>query len=338
MVFHFVSLGLGDEKDITVRGLEIVKSCARVYLEAYTAILCTGVEGGVERLEAFYGRPVILADRRMVEQRSDEILANADVEDVALLVVGDAFAATTHHDFYLRACEKGIKVNIVHNASIMNAVACCGLQLYMFGQTISIPYFDGEWRPDSYYDKLGANSNIGLHTLCLLDIKVKEQNKDNLSKGIEVYEPPRFMTIGESIQQLLEIEEARGLGYCKPDTWAIGLSRVGHDSKQVVSGTLSELLDIDFGGPLHSLVICAPQIQEFEEDTFFHFHWDVENRTKRHDAWRDAKEAARMAEIDKRRKEENARRQAALALKKEKAARRKQGLPSSDEESDESSD
>ncbi len=39
MVFHIISLGLGDERDITVRGLETVKQCERLYLEAYTAIL-----------------------------------------------------------------------------------------------------------------------------------------------------------------------------------------------------------------------------------------------------------------------------------------------------------
>ena len=36
---------------------------------------------------------------------------------------------------FLRAAELGIKVNVIHNASIMNAIACCGLQLYHFGQT-----------------------------------------------------------------------------------------------------------------------------------------------------------------------------------------------------------
>ena len=41
--------------------------------------------------EAFYGRPVILADREMVELESDVILKNADSEDVSLLVVGDPF-------------------------------------------------------------------------------------------------------------------------------------------------------------------------------------------------------------------------------------------------------
>lgn len=39
IMLHLVGLGLADEKDITVRGLEIVKKAERVYLEAYTAIL-----------------------------------------------------------------------------------------------------------------------------------------------------------------------------------------------------------------------------------------------------------------------------------------------------------
>lgn len=38
-MLYLVGLGLADEKDITVKGLEIVKKAERVYLEAYTAIL-----------------------------------------------------------------------------------------------------------------------------------------------------------------------------------------------------------------------------------------------------------------------------------------------------------
>lgn len=38
-MLYLVGLGLADEKDITVKGLEVVKRAARVYLEAYTAIL-----------------------------------------------------------------------------------------------------------------------------------------------------------------------------------------------------------------------------------------------------------------------------------------------------------
>lgn len=43
-MFYIIGLGLGDCKDITVKGLEIIKKCARVYLEAYTSILTCGAE------------------------------------------------------------------------------------------------------------------------------------------------------------------------------------------------------------------------------------------------------------------------------------------------------
>lgn len=39
MGLYVIGLGLGDEKDITVRGLEIIKRCSAVYLEYYTSVL-----------------------------------------------------------------------------------------------------------------------------------------------------------------------------------------------------------------------------------------------------------------------------------------------------------
>uniref|UniRef100_A0AAV2KW60 diphthine methyl ester synthase n=1 Tax=Knipowitschia caucasica TaxID=637954 RepID=A0AAV2KW60_KNICA len=79
--------------------------------------------------EDFYGRELILADRDLVEQGADEILRDADTSDVGFLVVGDPFGATTHSDLVLRAVHDGIPYRVIHNASIMNAVGCCGLQL-----------------------------------------------------------------------------------------------------------------------------------------------------------------------------------------------------------------
>lgn len=38
------------------------------------------------------------------------------------------------------------------DGEVMNAVASCGLQLYRFGETVSIPYWLDDWRPDSWYD------------------------------------------------------------------------------------------------------------------------------------------------------------------------------------------
>lgn len=48
MTLFVIGLGLFDEKDITLRALEAVKSSERVYLEAYTSILM--VEDYQERL------------------------------------------------------------------------------------------------------------------------------------------------------------------------------------------------------------------------------------------------------------------------------------------------
>lgn len=87
MVLYVIGLGLSDEKDITVKGLEAVKSCDRVYLEAYTSILMVDKE----KLEDFYGKQVIVADREMVEQEADVILKDADKTNVAFLVVGDPY-------------------------------------------------------------------------------------------------------------------------------------------------------------------------------------------------------------------------------------------------------
>ena len=43
-MFFLVGLGLGDARDITVKGLEVVKAAKRVYLEAYTSVLTVGKE------------------------------------------------------------------------------------------------------------------------------------------------------------------------------------------------------------------------------------------------------------------------------------------------------
>lgn len=43
-MFYLIGLGLGDCKDVTVKGLEIIKKCSRVYLESYTSILSCGLQ------------------------------------------------------------------------------------------------------------------------------------------------------------------------------------------------------------------------------------------------------------------------------------------------------
>lgn len=258
-MLYLIGLGLGDATDITVKGLRAVKSCSRVYLEAYTSILTVGKEA----LEECYGKQLILADRDLVEQGADEILKDADVTDVAFLVVGDPFGATTHSDLVLRAVNAGIPYKVIHNASIMNAVGCCGLQLYNFGETVSVVFWTETWRPESFYDKICKNRAAGLHTLCLLDIKVKEQSIENMMRGKKIYEPPRFMTVSQAADQLIQIiqrrrkeEDEEELGVTE-DTVCVGLARLGADDQTIRTGTLRQLAACDLGGPLHSLVVTG---------------------------------------------------------------------------------
>jgi diphthine synthase len=168
-VLYLIGLGLGGEDDITVAGLRALQSCDEVFLEAYTSVL-PGVSS--EDLARRYGKPVTVADRRLVEQGEEAILGPvARGKRVAFLVVGDPFGATTHSDLHWRAAERGLRVRVAHNASILNAAGCCGLQLYRFGQTVSITFLEGSVLPRSTYDKIAVNAAARLHTLALLDIK-----------------------------------------------------------------------------------------------------------------------------------------------------------------------
>ncbi|KAA6400271.1 MAG: putative Diphthine methyl ester synthase [Streblomastix strix] len=267
-MLFFIGLGLGSAKDITLRGLEIVKHSKKVYLEGYTSVLeSTRVE-----MEELYGREILIADREFVEQNCDEMINEALTDEICFLVVGDVFCATTHCDLYLRAVNKGVKVSCIHNAGIMTAVGCCGLQLYNFGRTVSIPFFTDKWRPSSFYDKIKSNLQVGMHTLCLLDIKVKEQSIENLVRGLKIYEPPRYMSINTAIQQLFQIEEEKKQGVLSPTSICVGLARVGWSTQQIVVGEAQKLLALDFGEPLHSLIIPAcDQLCDIEREMLEHF-------------------------------------------------------------------
>ncbi|PFH46862.1 hypothetical protein AMATHDRAFT_7318 [Amanita thiersii Skay4041] len=300
-MFYIIGLGLSDESDISLRGLRAIQRCTRVYLESYTSIL---MDVPLSRLESLYQKPLILADRETVESNADDILSGADTQDVALLIVGDPFGATTHADILLRARKLNIPTRIIHNASILTAVGAAGLQLYNFGQTVSLVFFTPTWQPDSFYDRITENARLGLHTLVLLDIKVKEQSEENLARGRKIYEPPRYMSVPTAIAQLAEVEETRKEGTLDlKTTLVIALSRVGghpqppsatadtqnlplhnEDNEHIVSGTLHDLLSIPqdrhaptFGKPLHSLVIVGKRMHILEAEFAEAFSVDKEN-------------------------------------------------------------
>ena len=133
MALYFIGLGLYDEKDISLRGLETIKKCDVVYLEDYTGMLSCDMK----RLEKLYGKKIILSSRDLVEKKAeDSILKQAIEKNVAFLVTGDPMSATTHIDLRLRANKLGIECVVIHNASVFSAVGVTGLQLYKFGEFV----------------------------------------------------------------------------------------------------------------------------------------------------------------------------------------------------------
>jgi len=69
---------------------------------------------------------------------------------------------------------------------------------------VSIPFFTDKWKPYSFIDKLIENYKRGLHTLCLLDIKVKEPTMESILKKKKEYMDPRYMSTQVAAAQILE--------------------------------------------------------------------------------------------------------------------------------------
>lgn len=218
MALYLVGLGLWDEKDITLKGLEAVKNSDKVYLETYTSKLACSIED----MESLYGKKVHKADREIVENKGEEILEEARQGNVSLLVIGDPFCATTHNDLKTRAQEMGIEVRIIHNASIINAVGITGLDLYKFGKITSVPFANENIT--SPLDVVRLNQDAGLSTLVLLDL-------DPVNN--------KYMSVDEA----LEFFERAGLG---EDTFCVGCAGIGSGEPQIKAGELSLLKKEEF--------------------------------------------------------------------------------------------
>lgn len=233
----FIGLGLYDEKDISVKGLEEIKKCDKVFAEFYTSEL---FGTNLEKIKKMIGKDFEVLTREEVEE-GDKILDCAKKHRVAFLVPGDPMVATTHVDLRLRAIKAGIKTRIIHGSSIYTAVAgLLGLQHYKFGRTTTIPYPEKDYFPISPYEVIRENRKNGLHTLVLLDIQADKN---------------RYMTANEGLKILLKMEEKVGGKIVTDSALACVVARAGSDRPVVRADEIRELIKIDFGPPLHSIVI-----------------------------------------------------------------------------------
>ncbi len=246
-MLYLIGLGLSDEKDITLKGLEAVKKCDKLYLENYTSKLACSVQD----LEKSYGKKVALADREFVEN-AEQLLKEAKTGNVALLIIGDPLCATTHWDILQRAKEQKISTEVIHNASIINAIGATGLQVYKFGKTTSIPFPKENFEPESFYNVIKENKSIGAHTLVLLDLDPKNN---------------KFMSVNEAIEVLRKIERKRNEKVFLPKDLCVGVARIGAKDQKIIAGTVTEVSDADFGAAPHALIV--PGNLHFMEEELF---------------------------------------------------------------------
>jgi diphthine synthase len=165
MTFYLMGLGL-DLDSISLGSKNILDSCQKIYLESYTI----DFPYNISQLEETLSKKLIILKREKTEDES--ILIEAKEKDIAFLVYGDPFSATTHYQLIMSCKRQKIPFKIFHNASIINSIAETGLSLYKFGKTASMPSWNKKYRPMSFIDYLKDNSHINAHSLLLVDISL----------------------------------------------------------------------------------------------------------------------------------------------------------------------
>ena len=234
----FVGLGLYDEKDLSLRGLETIKEADTIFAELYTSLMPAF---SISKLEKLSKKNISIVSRRDLEEEAGQkILEAAKKGKTILLVPGDPLIATTHVDLRIRAKKQGIKTRIIHGASIISAViGLSGLQNYKYGRSVTIPFTDEISTVETPYTVIMENKRLGLHTLCFLDIKAEEK---------------RYMTIRDGLKALLAMERTKRKRAVTLDTLAVGIARAGSNNPTVKADYVEELINYDFGPPPHSLV------------------------------------------------------------------------------------
>jgi diphthine synthase len=244
-ILWFVGLGLDDERGLSRRAMDVLRE-SEVFAEEYTAV---APAGALDRLASELHRPVRRLARAEVEGERAIVDALARSPQVALLVVGDPFAATTHVALRLAAERAGHRWGYLPNASVLVAAAgFLGLSPYRFGRTVSLPFPAPGFEPRSPLEALGANRAAGLHTLLLLDL-----------------DPERGRAL-DAAAALSVLRERDPEGSVLADDALVAVAaRVGRDDAAGFFGTFARLRRAEFGPPPHAVVVPAARLH-FEEE------------------------------------------------------------------------
>ena len=234
----FIGLGLYDEKDISIRGLEELKEADTVFTEFYTSLM-PGLS--IQKLEEMIGKAVNVVSRRVLEEEDGKLIFEAAKKGkTAFLVQGDPMIATTHVDLRISAEKQGIKTRVIHGASVVSAVrGISGLQNYKYGKAVTVPFSEQGFVSETPYNVIKENKEMGLHTMCYLDIKTEDE---------------RYLIVNEALKTLLELEKQKKQQLVTSRTLVIGVARAGSYQPVVKAGYLEEVINYDFGAPPHTLI------------------------------------------------------------------------------------
>ncbi len=193
----------------------------------------------ISDLEKEVGKEIKVLKREEVEISQKFIFDHAKTKKVGFLVAGDALTATTHVDLFIEAKKRGIETKIIHGTSIYTAAAgLAGLQIYKFGRSCSIPFPAPGFKSESFYDVIKENLKKGLHTLVFLDIQ-----------------PNKLMAANEAMKILMDIAGKKKGKALDSETEIVVVARAGSEDPLVKFGKINDLIDFDFGGPMHVMII-----------------------------------------------------------------------------------
>lgn len=242
-MFYIIGIGVTTNQ-ITKEAENIIKNCKEIYIDNYTNIFS---EGKIEELENILSKKITPLQRTELEQSLEYLK-----EDCCLLVIGNAFSATTHYTLIEEAKKKNIKIKMIPGISVFSYIGISGLFEYKFGKTTSIVYPEKNYFPTSFYKTICDNLTIGAHTVCLLDIKTDQK---------------RFMSFNEACEILEKIDEEKKL--C--DKECVVLAGLGSNNQKIKTFTFKEYKQIPNPEIYPQTLIISGNLNDFEKGAIDEF-------------------------------------------------------------------
>ena len=246
-MLYFVGLGLANIKDISIRGLEYIKNSEIVFLESYTNLF----ESSIEEIKNFIQKDLIVLKRKDIEENYEKILELAKEKNVCILTYGEPFFATTHIFLKNEALKRGIKVKVAHSSSVFSSIFSIGISSYKVGKIITIPLKSKITEmPKSLYDAIKFNKQNNLHTICLLDIDL-ENNE--------------FLEVSDALKFLLELENNFKENVLSENDLIAIVSRLGYEDEKVYFDSIKNLMYKKISLP--AVIILLAKLSTIEKES-----------------------------------------------------------------------